>query len=85
MHADLVLVMTHNQRVRLVTEFGVPKERIELLGDFDIEDPPYREILDPYGKSDAVFAEVFSQIDRSIGGLFAAWTPEKEPGATARD
>lgn len=75
MRADFVLVMTHRQRAQLVSEFGVRPDRIELLGDFDQEDPPHREILDPYGKSDEVFEDVFSQIDRSVDGLLAAWSP----------
>ena len=83
MHADLILVMTHSQRAQLVSEFGVRQDRIELLGDFDQEDPPHREILDPYGKSEAVFVEVFSQIDRSVDGLLAAWLPAFDSMPTA--
>ena len=74
--ADLVLVMTRRQREQLVNEFGVPVERIELLGDFDAEDPPFREIADPYGKSDEVFTRVFLQIERCVDGLCACWTEQ---------
>lgn len=72
--AGLVLVMTRHQRDRLIAQFGVPAERIELLGDFDIDDPPYREIGDPYGKSDDEFRRVFGQIERSLDGLRASWS-----------
>lgn len=71
--ADLVLVMTRRQREQLIEQFGVPVERIELLGDFDVEDPPFREIADPYGKSDDEFRRVFTQIERSLDGLRALW------------
>lgn len=71
--AELVLVMTRRQREQLIHQFGVRDERIELLGDFDAEDPPFREIADPYGKSDEEFRRVFTQIERSIDGLRALW------------
>ena len=67
--ADLVLVMTHRQREQLLTQFGIDAQRVELLGDFDIEDPPRRQIDDPYGRSDDEFRRVFAQIDRSVAGL----------------
>lgn len=70
---SLILVMTRSQRRQLIREYAVESERIELLGDFDTEDPPYREILDPYGKSDEEFDRVFSQIDRSVDGLVQCW------------
>ncbi len=69
--ANLVLVMTRRQREQLLSQFGVEAQRVELLGDFDIEDPPLRDIDDPYGRSDAEFRRVFAQIDRSITGLSA--------------
>lgn len=71
--SDLVLVMTRSQRAQLIRQFGVPPDRIELLGDFDPEDPPYREIVDPYGQPDDVFRKVFDQIERSLDGLRSAW------------
>lgn len=70
--ADLVLVMTRRQREELIRRFGVSPERVELLGDFDVADPPRREIPDPYGKSEKFFEEVFGQIERSIQGVCAA-------------
>lgn len=71
--SDLVLVMTRSQRAKLIRQFGVPRDRIELLGDFDTEDPPYREIVDPYGQPDDVFRKVFDQIERSLDGLRTRW------------
>lgn len=71
--SDLVLVMTRSQQAQLMRQFGVPRDRIELLGDFDTEDPPYREIVDPYGHPDDVFRKVFDQIERSLDGLRSAW------------
>lgn len=69
--ADLVLAMTRRHRDELVRCFGIPPERVELLGDFDPADPPQREIADPYGQSDEFFQEVFGQIERSIVGFCA--------------
>jgi protein-tyrosine phosphatase len=81
---DLVLAMTRLQQNLLVAQFGVPEDGVELLGDFDNEDPPYREIPDPYGKSDAEFERVFSQIERSVDGLCEIWAgyapPPNHPG-----
>mgnify|MGYP002398308835 CR=1 FL=1 len=76
---SLILVMTRSQRRQLIREFAVDDGRIELLGDFDAEDPPYREILDPYGKSDEEFRRVFSQIDRSVNGLLDIWSAQGGP------
>ena len=69
--ADLVLVMTRRQREELIRRFGVSPERVELLGDFDPTDPPWREIPDPYGQSEEFFQQVFGQIERSIHGFWA--------------
>jgi protein-tyrosine phosphatase len=71
--ADLVLAMTRTQRELLIQQFGVTRGQVELVGDFDVEDPPYREILDPYGRSDEEFRRVFLQIERSIEGVCASW------------
>lgn len=76
---SLILVMTRSQKRELIREFAVESRRIELLGDFDTEDPPYREILDPYGKSDEEFDRVFSQIDRSVDGLLQVWRSQGAP------
>lgn len=72
-HASLLLVMTKAQREQLVSEFGIARNSIELLGDFDTDDPPYREIPDPYGKPDSEFRRVFAQIQRSADGLCSIW------------
>ena len=77
--AELVLVMTRHHRELFLRQFGVPAGRVELLGDFDVADPPYREITDPYGRPEAEFIRVFDQIERSIDGLSAAWTAGPAP------
>jgi protein-tyrosine phosphatase len=79
--ADLCLVMTRAQRDQLLAGFGVPDDRVELLGDFDVDDPPRREIPDPYGKPDEEFRRVFSQIERSVAGLRAIWSVRVAPRA----
>ena len=72
--ADLVLVMTRRHRTEFMQRFGVPSDRIELLGDFDVDDPPYREIADPYGREPEEFVRVFDQIERAVDGLASGWT-----------
>ena len=71
--ADLVLAMTRSHRGVFIRQFGVPAGRIELLGDFDVDDPPYREIADPYGRDVAEFERVFDQIERAVDGLASGW------------
>jgi protein-tyrosine phosphatase len=79
--AALCLVMTRAQRDQLLGEFGVQGDCVELLGDFDVEDPPRREIPDPYGKPDEEFRRVFGQIERSVTGLCATWLLRDVPRA----
>ncbi|HLG05778.1 MAG TPA: low molecular weight protein-tyrosine-phosphatase [Gemmatimonadales bacterium] len=67
---DLILAMTRRHRDDLIHRFGLSEDRIALLGDFDVADPPRREIGDPYGQPDQVFEAVFAQIERSIEGWF---------------
>jgi hypothetical protein len=50
----------------LIHYYGIPPERIALLGDFDSNGGPEREIADPFGKKDAVFQKSFGQIERSV-------------------
>lgn len=71
--STLVLVMTRSQRNDLQSQFGVSSASIELLGDFDTDDPPSREISDPYGHPAEEFKRVFGQIERSLQGLCAIW------------
>ena len=66
---DLFLVMTRRHRKELVRRFRVDPDRIILLGDFDPDGGPEREIADPFGQEDEVFTRSFDQIDRSIRGL----------------
>ncbi len=70
--ADLLLTMTRDHRDSLLRTYGVGG-RIELLADFDLDDPPAREIADPYGADEAEFNRVFDQIDRSLAGLVGLW------------
>lgn len=87
--ADLLLAMTRDHRDLLVRTYGIA-DRIELLADFDLDDPPAREIADPYGADDVEFNRVFDQIDRSIAGLVGLWrgakreASDQRPGAGGR-
>lgn len=69
----LVVVMTEAQREELIRGFGVPPERVELLGDFDPMRPEQRDIPDPYGHPDPVFERVFERIDRCVEAMCQAW------------
>lgn len=82
LQVSLFLVMTHDQRDTLLKQFGIRRERVELLADFDAEDPPTREIEDPYGRSDDEFRRVFDQIDRSVRGLVSIWAEPRVPSGT---
>jgi protein-tyrosine phosphatase len=66
---QLILAMTRRHRSELIHRFRVPPGRVMLLGDFDPEDPPEREIPDPFGVGDATFKRILAQIDRSIAGF----------------
>jgi hypothetical protein len=60
--------MTRQHRNELVRRFAFPRRRIFFLGDFDPDDPPEREILDPWGTPAAVYQRIYEQIDRSVRG-----------------
>jgi protein-tyrosine phosphatase len=66
---DVILAMTRHHRNELIRRFAFPHQRIFLLGDFDGDDPPEREIPDPFGVTADVFQKIFEQIDRSVRGL----------------
>jgi len=65
----LVIVMEawHAERVR--RDFGTPEERIVVLGDLDPHPITSRAIIDPYGRDEATFAEVYARIDRCLAEL----------------
>jgi len=69
---DLFIVMTRRHRDKLIRYFGVSPDRIALLGDFDSNGGPEREIADPFGKGDQVFEKSFGQIERSVRELTKA-------------
>lgn len=74
--ADAVLVMTSGQRRQVRRDVAsADPPPVLLLGDFDENTPPRRMILDPYGHSEAVFSDVFEQIDRCCRGVSRALGP----------
>jgi len=71
--ASLLLVMTCAQARAAEREAGAAATRIELLGDFDPGEVSQRDIPDPYGEPDEVFAQVFDRIDRCLATLVLSW------------
>jgi protein-tyrosine-phosphatase len=65
----LVIVMEawHAERVR--RDFGTAGARIIVLGDLDPQPIESRAIIDPYGRDEATFAEVYARIDRCLAEL----------------
>jgi protein-tyrosine phosphatase len=66
---DFFLVMTRRHRDQLVGRLEVDPNRIALLGDFDTDGGPEREIADPFGLGSEVFEKSFDQIERAVEGL----------------
>jgi protein-tyrosine phosphatase len=66
---DVILAMTRHHRNELMRRFAFPRQRVFFLGDFDLEDPPEREIPDPFGLGTAAFQKTYDQIDRSVRGF----------------
>ena len=64
---DLFLVMEQDHADALSSEFGIPADRISLLGTFD---PEHRgvEIADPFGHSDLVYKNSYQLIRDCIIG-----------------
>ncbi len=65
--ADLVLVMTEQQRRTVLAEQPSLARRVELL------DPSGREIPDPYGRSDDVYRATRERIAEAISVRAAEW------------
>lgn len=70
--SDLVLVMSTFQARTTEREFGVPRDRILVLGDLDPGRPDSRTILDPQGHSRGFFREVYDRIDRCLVEMVSA-------------
>lgn len=67
--SDLALVMSKFQARTTEQRFGVPRDRILVLGDLDPGRPDSRTILDPLGHSKAFFREVYDRMDRCLEEL----------------
>ncbi len=70
--ATLVVVMEARQTSRVAEEFGVSLSRILMLGDLDPGPITGRDIRDPYGMSEEIFATTYSRIDRCVAALVGA-------------
>lgn len=64
--ADLFVVMSSDQRRRLVHEWGVREGSIQILGHLDPEPWERSAIEDPYGKDIDVFDRVYARIERCV-------------------
>ncbi|MDH4262780.1 MAG: low molecular weight phosphotyrosine protein phosphatase [Spirochaetia bacterium] len=62
---DYFIAMDDQNARSLINEFGVPKEKIFKLRNFDPE-PENGNVPDPYGGGSDGFARVFQIIDRSM-------------------
>lgn len=67
--AELVVVMEPRQARRVRNQFGVPAERVLVLGDLDPGPIRLRSIGDPYGRPAAEFERTYDRIDRCIKAL----------------
>lgn len=74
--AGLIVVMEPGQARDVHRRFGIPVERLLVLGDLDPEPIHTRLILDPVLKPRAVFVECYDRIDRCLVGLVdLLWKP----------
>lgn len=65
---DVFLTMEEGHRRALLADYGIPEERVWLLGTFDkLGKEP--EIADPMGKSKVAFEDCFRRIERCIEGF----------------
>lgn len=81
--ADLVLVMdSDNYANVLAIAKSEHHEKIFYLRDFDLSDG-FREVPDPYGRSDEAFESVLGMVERSIDGLLIA-LGVVDPSGTSR-
>jgi protein-tyrosine-phosphatase len=70
--ADLIVVMSADQARAAYLAGGAPRAPIVLLGDFDPRPIDRRTILDPWGKSTAVFDASYDRIERCVRELVTA-------------
>lgn len=71
----LVVAMDAGQARRARRSWGTPRDRTLVLGDLDPSVPERRAILDPFGRPEEVFDEVFERIDRCVAELAAVLFP----------
>lgn len=67
--ADLLLVMTQEQRRDVLSRFGARRDAVLLLGDFDPSAIGLRMIRDPIERPKPVFDDVFARIERCCASL----------------
>lgn len=82
--ADLVLVMTPEQRREVRSRFGAPAGAVFLLGDFDPSGIERRLIRDPIERPKPVFREVFARIERCCASLSEALAGQSGGGPGIR-
>jgi protein-tyrosine phosphatase len=76
MGADLVVALARNH-VRLLTQLGVPPERIRMLRSFDPRSGAHAlDVEDPYYGDYADFEDAFTVIEASLPGLHR-WVDER--------
>lgn len=63
---DLVVVMSSEQRRKVMQKFGCPADSVLVLGDLDPEPIESRTIIDPWSHSEAVFEASFARINRAV-------------------
>lgn len=66
---ELVVVMDRRQAKAIGARFGVPGERILLLGDLDPETPERRLVQDPVERPRADYERIFGRIERCVDEL----------------
>lgn len=71
---DLIVVMNTAQRSQVCRLSGRAPQDVVLLGDLDPEPIDRRTVQDPYGRSEAIFEDVFDRIDRCVRELAAIVT-----------
>lgn len=86
--AALIVVMEPGQAREVHRRFGIPVERLLVLGDLDPEPIRTRVILDPVLKPRTVFAECYDRIDRCLAVMVdLVWKPlpgrQRGPGGDA--
>lgn len=74
--ADLVVAMGRNH-ARILSDLGVPAERLRMLRSFDVRSPAHPlDVEDPYYGTHADFEDVFAVIDAALPGLHR-WVDER--------